>query len=306
MQTSVIISVRSGPGPVLNALESLSRLPEHANLEVVVANCCGPGTERAITENYPGVAVLTLPAETSVAESRNAAIQKSAGAIVVILHERYQVPNNWIQLIWEAHATQTAEVIAGCVGPPSHPTTLQWGMFLTEYWHATPPLPSGALGRPAAGMIPGGNVSYKRAVFQRASMSGYMWELDFHAALFDRGATFYRQGGLLARYGHPPTLAEYIAERWEISREFAVRQAAGMSTILRLAMMASRLLLPFVVVGRICVSVLARNRAYTWLFLQALPWIGVFAVIQACGEMAGFASKRVPAQTVAHNQGVVS
>lgn len=295
LPTSIVICARSGPEPVLGALESLDRLPEREHLEIIVANCCGPRTNRAIAERYPPVKVVDLAAKTSIAESRNAAIEKTTGEIVAILHERYQVAPNWIQLIGQAHATHTAEVIAGCVGPPPAMTTPQWAMFLTEYSHIMPPLPSGLLVRQAACMIPGGNVSYKRSVFQRVPMSGFMWELDFHAALFDRGVRFYRDGRIIAAYAHLPKVGEYTTERREISRELACRRAAGMAPVLRLAVAASRMLLPAAVAARVCAAVWKRNGLHLSHFLQALPWMARFSIIQAGAEMSGWMSKQLPA-----------
>ena len=284
--TSVVISARSGPAPVLSALGTLSRLPQFAELEVVVANCCGPAAERAIAGVFPGVRVITLPASISIAESRDAAIRRTSGDLVAVLHERYHVTPDWLARIWQAHSAQSAEVVAGCVGPSPRLSIAQWAMFLIEYMHAAPPLTSGLLDRAAACMIPGGNVSYKRTAFQEASMAGHLWELDFHAALFDRGVRFYRDGNLIARFAHPYTVREYVRERVRVSRELAGRRAAGMPLVSRLAMAVLRLALPALVIARATRSVL-RKKAYAGRLLLALPWMAAFSMVQAWGEMTG-------------------
>jgi Glycosyl transferase family 2 len=288
-RTSVVISARSGPEPVLSALRSLSRLPQFDQLEVVVANCCGAATERKIKSGFPGITVLTLPVRTSIGESRHVAIQRTSGDIVAVLHERYQVPPDWLDLMWRVHTAEMAEVVSGCVGPSSGMTPAQWAMFLSEYTCAAPPLPSGPLDRDAACMIPGGNVSYKRTAFQKASMAGRLWELDFHAALFDHNAHFYRGAQIIAEFAHPYTVREYIAERVEVSRAFASRRAAGRSVVWRLAIAGSRVALPALVMARVAGAV-CRKRLYTGRFIVALPWIAAFSVLQAWGEIAGYLS----------------
>jgi hypothetical protein len=298
--TSVVISAHTGPGPVLSALESLSRLPQFETLEIVVANCCGGATERQILSGFPGVTVVTLPVDTAIAESRHAAILRTSGDLVAVLHERYHAPPDWLDRIWRAHEAQMVEVVAGCVGPSAVMPPAQWAIFFTEYAHAAPPLPSGVLDRDAACMIPGGNVSYKCTVFQKAAMAGRLWELDFHAALFDRGARFYRDAGNVALLGYPYTAAAYIKERAAISRGFACRRAAGMPLLLRVALAGSRLALPALVIARAAGAVL-RKPAYTGRFMLALPWIAAYSTVQAWGEIAGYLAASSPAgQSVSH------
>jgi hypothetical protein len=287
LHTSVVISARSGSKPVLSALASLARLPQYSQLDVVIANCCGAATEEEIIQSYPGVKVITLPPQTSIAQSRHAATQKASGEIVAVLHERYHVPENWINLLERAHETKKAEVVGGCVSPSSRMSAAQWAMYLTEYTHASPPLPTGPLDRRSAEMVPGGNVSYKRAAFQRVSMAGYMWELDFHSALFDRGGTFYRDGAIIAQFGHPFTVHEYAAERFEISRDFAARRAVDMPVTARIVSAAVRLVLPPVVIARVAAAVLKR-KAYVRRFVFALPWIATFSIVQTWGEIYGY------------------
>jgi hypothetical protein len=291
VQTSVVICVRSGPGPVLRALASLNRLPEYRQLEIVIANCCGPDTEQVIAGQYPTVKVLTLAPQSSIAEARGAAIQKTSGEIIAVLHERYQVKQDWLTLMRQNHRSQTADVIGGCVAPASRMTVPQWAMFLMEYLPVTPPMATGLLTRAAACMIPGGNVSYDRSVFEETDMSGHMWELDFHSALFDLGMRFHRDSKIMTLYD-PPGISEYVSERWKISREFASRRAAGLPTFLRLGVAGSRILVPLVLIVRMVWALLQGRTRYVAHFLQALPWIGVFAAVQTWGEITGCISRR--------------
>ena len=281
VRTSVVIAARSGPQPVLSALASLGRLPRFGEIEVVVANCCGAETEIAIAAGFPEVPVVNVPAGTSIAASRDAAIRRTSGELVAVLHERYHVPPDWLERMWQAHSEQRAEVVAGCVGPSPGLSMVQWAMYLMEYPHAAPPLASGPVDRAAACMIPGGNVSYKRTVFERVSMARYLWELDFHTALFDAGARFYRDGGLIAEFAHAYTVPEYLRERVEVSRDLSARRAAGRPLVSRLVMAASRMALPPLVIAR------GARTAYPGRFLLALPWMAAFSLAQALGEMSG-------------------
>jgi hypothetical protein len=285
-RTSVVICARSGPAPVLSALESLHRLPSSNSLEIVVANCCGQETAAQIAGCFPRTTVLALSPDTSIADARHAATRETTGDLVAVLQERYRAPADWLDRLRQVHAAEPADVVSGVIGPASAMTPAAWAIFLTEYAHVAPPLPSGALDRASACMIPGGNVSYKRAAFQKASMAGRLWELDFHAALYDSGARFHRDGAIVVEFGSPQSVREYAAERFQLSRQFAARRATGKSSLVRFALAAASLALPALVVGRVAGAVL-RKRVYLWRFLLALPWITAFSMVQACGEAAG-------------------
>ena len=300
-RTSLVISARSGIQPILSTLASLNRLPQFNELEVVVANCCGAAVERAIAGGFPQVKVINLPAQSTIADSRHAAIRNTSGDLVAILHERYHVPANWLDVIWHAHHTQAGGVISGCVGPPRELTLAQWAMFLTEYAGVSPPLSGGLLDRTEACKIPGGNVSYPRAVFEKTPMEGFLWELDFHAALFDRGVQFYREPALVAEFGYPYTVREYIQERVAVSREFARRRCSGIGLAPRLLLAASRFALPLVLLARIA-RIVGRKKLYAGRFILALPWMAAFSMVQVWGEISGYLSAPDAghAQSVSH------
>jgi hypothetical protein len=281
-------------------LESLSHLPQFEALDVVVANCCGAATQNQIVERFAGITVVELPPLTSIADARHAAIQQTSGDLIAVLQERYCVRGNWLDQLRSTHAAQGADVVAGTVGPSSALSVAQWAIFLTEYTHVAPPARTGWLDRSSACMIPGGNVSYTRAVFQKASMARRLWELDFHAALYDSGARFYRDGAIVAEFGYPHPVREYIAERFDLSRQFAARRAADKRLMVRCWLAVSCLALPLLVVSRIAGAVL-RKRVYRGRFLRVLPWIVAFSIVQACGEMAGtFTATGVQHQSVSH------
>ena len=162
-------------------------------------------------------------------------------------------------------------------------------MYLYEYAHAMPPLAGGPLGFEQAVVIPGGNVSYKRRVFESASMADSLWELDFHAGLFRKGALFVRNGQMLAEFSHPPVLPGYVAERYRISYEFAALRAASMSAWRCVGAALARAVLPMLVVARIVMQVVRKRRRRLRL-VMALPWIVLFALVQTAAEAASFLS----------------
>lgn len=287
---SVVIAVRDGSAPVCGLLESLRLPPLPA--EIIIANCCGEDVTRAIARCYPEAIVVDVPPETSLADSRHLAIEKASGNVIAVLHERYQIREGWIETIKRSHESNAAEVITGCVGPKTPLSRAQWAMYLSEYMNAAPPKPSGHLSRAEAMIIPAGSTSYKREVFRKGSMAGHLWEIDFHGALFDRGAEFYRDSQIVVDWATPYSIPEYIAERKRVSRDFAAWRAAKMRTSTRVVSAFSRIALPPLVLARVARAAF-RNRALAKRFTVALPWILGFAMVQTWGEMQGYWKKRV-------------
>jgi hypothetical protein len=150
-------------------------------------------------------------------------------------------------------------------------------------------------------MLPGGNVSYKRRAFERANMGQALWELDFHDALFRAGATFVRAGGMNAVFAHPFTLREYLAERYEVSRDLAALRVQNASRVAAIGAGIARIALPAVLTFRIARRSIQRGYGQRLVF--ALPWILFYTAVQTVGEMHGcFAPSRI----TSHGEGSAS
>lgn len=288
MNISIVIAARTGPGPVLTCLKSLERLPERRSIEVVVSDCCGGEADRRIRAEYSDVTVVQAPPGCSIAQARDAARRHCSGDIIAVLHERYAVREDWARAVLSAHATP-CDVAGGCVAPSPDLSSAAWAMYLSEYSHVCPPMRPGPVPDDEAGMLPGGNVSYNRRALALANMGQALWELDFHQALLRAGARFVRGAGMDVEFAHPFTIREYIAERFEVSRDFAALRLRGASRLRVAVSAATRLALPAVLLARI-VPLAARR--YNAQLLRALPWMVAFTVVQTYGEILGSLSPK--------------
>jgi hypothetical protein len=98
---------------------------------------------------------------------------------------------------------------------------------------------------------------------------------------------FVRSRGMNAEFSHPFTIDEYVAERYEISRDFAALRAQSLPVWKRLLAAATRIALPPLVLARIVARVLRRQ--YVTALAMALPWMIFFTLVQMAGEMVGYA-----------------
>jgi len=283
---SVVIAARSGVAPVLRCLGSLENLAEWPSFEVIVVNCCGQQLGEQVKALHPAVKVISVNADRSIAQARDAGIRQASGELIAVLHERYTVTKDWIQVVLESQRAE-CDVVGGCVAPSTRLSSAAWAMYLSEYAHIAPPMPGGALDFKEATMLPGGNVSYKRQIFGLASMENALWELDFHAKLFQESARFVRNPEMIAEFAHPHTLREYLSERFHVSYDLAAQRAANMGHMARLAAALARVALPVLLSVRISMRVFHRRKNRFHLLI-AFPWILFFSAIQTVGEARGY------------------
>jgi hypothetical protein len=282
VKLSVVIAARSGTTPALRCLESLRAEPEWASIEVIVVNCAGPDAAHKFAAQ--DVRVIEASPHWPIARQRWEGVRNSRGEIVAILQERYRVRPGWVRAAMEAHASG-AGVAGGSVAPSPDLTNSGWAIYLSEYSHLCKP------GTAGPQTVPGGNVSYQRRVFELADMQAAMWELDFHAALALAGAKFIRTEAMQATFATPPSAREYLRERFTLSRDIARQRGAQKGAAGRVPPAIARIALPALILYRIAgavrgVPVLRRR------FLSSLPWILIFAAVQAGGEIGGYLGSR--------------
>jgi hypothetical protein len=116
-----------------------------------------------------------------------------------------------------------------------------------------------------------------------------MCELDFHEALYRAGARFVCRQEMSAEFAWPPSMEEYLAERRQVSRDFARFRARGSGGVARGMAAAARLALPPLLLSRYAARSLAR-RDLRARFLPALPWIARFSFVQMVAEIEGILS----------------
>jgi hypothetical protein len=271
--TSLVVVARVGSHPVAHSLACMESLAEHARLEVIVVNQCGPA-------HFPTARVIDVPATLTLAQARHAGVERSTGEIVAIVDERYRVSDAWLAALEQTHA-HGVDVVSGPVTPSPTLTNRQWAMYLTEYSHLA--------GRFDPVRIPGGNASYKRRVFQMASLPNAVSELDFHEALHRGDARFVHNPKMSAEFAWPPSMDEYLAERRQVSRDFASSRALNAGRVARGMAAAARLALPPLLLSRYAARSLAR-RDLRARFLSALPWIARFTWVQMAAEIEGILS----------------
>ncbi len=286
-----IVTVARAEGDSWRALlASLARMQPRDAIEVIVVNASG----REISANaLPGslnAQVIAIDRNTRLTQARAVGIESCSGAIVAVLDERYTVTGGWLTALESAHR-EGVDVAGGPVAPRADYASAEWAMYLTEYFHLAPPIADRAIAPHQPIPLAGGNVSYTRRALALASMSSAGWEIEFHQALQNAGASFRLCGSMIAEFSSPPPIDRYRAERRARSRDQAARRVQGSNGISRILRSAALGALPPLLLARYTRTAMA-NPTLRAHFAQALPAMLEFIGIQMIAEMSGTLSGR--------------
>ena len=254
-----------------------------------MVNCGAREIATAIRARFPSQIVIEVPENTTLMQARLTGMERSTRNHVAVLNERYSVSEQWLAALLEEHAGVKADIVSGVVAAPASLSTVEWAMYLTEYSASAPPVPREVATLPEAAALPTGNVRYAKQILETANIKGATTDLDLHSSLFRAGARFMRDNRMQVEFACPNTLEEYLAERRQVSYDFARHRARRMSPPARVFAAVLRLGLPPWFLLRTSRQVWRKSplRARFW---RALPWMVRFSFIQMAAEMRGFLS----------------
>jgi hypothetical protein len=270
-------------------------------LSVIVIDDCEPESLARCLESLNGgltglretapewpaeVLVVPMDPDGSPIRAWGRALAESKGDVVAFLDARYRVTPVWAQAIVDAHE-QGGGVVGGRVGLARASSVTARAIYLWEYCHIAPPLPSASVPPREASWFAGRNTSYKRQVLLNSNMASYGSELDLDSALASQGVRFFDCDQATVEYV-PPALKVYLKERFRVSCSQAMQSGASKSPLSRVlnALARALALAPWLLVKRGW-RVAALGSQRTWLIL-VLPWFCVFAATQAAGEVIGY------------------
>jgi hypothetical protein len=194
------------------------------------------------------------------------------------------VESDWADAVVRAHASAHV-AIGGAVEPDSYERPLDWAAFFCDYGRFMLPLPGGE-----TAVLPGNNVSYKRAVVDEMIVTGAvdgLQEAFVHDAWRLARRPMKADPSIRVRNVHRWTAKAVSGVPFHHGRAFAGQRAAGWSVVKRLLYGCASVALPFLHTGRILQRVLTRRRLIGPL-CGALPWIVLFGVFWSAGECAGY------------------
>jgi hypothetical protein len=280
---SVVIPSVNGFDDLDGCLRALDAQRGDVELEALVVDRLGDPLPQLVRERHPWARVIEVPPGTTIPHMRAIGFTASSSPAIGVLEDHVLVRDGWARGMLEGLAGGAAAV-GGPIENAATDTTLDWASFLCEYSHCMPPLPEGPVE-----WLPGNNVTYARSVIDDHSdvIAEHRWENHLHDAIRSAGGTLVSRPDLVADHKKHFAFGEYMALRYQFSRSFAGVRLLDAPRSRRLAFAAGSLLLPPVLFLRTVSRIRSKGRHQREL-LRSLPFIAVFVVAWAAGELVGY------------------
>jgi GT2 family glycosyltransferase len=280
---SVIIACVNGLPWINQCLSALEKQRGKIQSEVLVLNCCDDGTSEHITEKFPMVRLFDFPQRLSIPELRAIGMSHATGDIIAITEDHCIPADNWFEEILRAHASDYSAV-GGTVVNGSVDRIIDWAVYLCEYSHVMPPIPSGEVDG-----IAGNNATYKKEILDKVdeSVKKNYWEFFLHEELRKTGIEFLSVPAIVVSHKKEFGFLYFLTQRFHYSRSFTAMRRTRVSFPKRLLYIFSSPCLPALLLWRITQQVL-RKKKHQKEFLLSFPFLSIFMVSYAFGELVGY------------------
>jgi hypothetical protein len=267
-------------------LRSLAAQVAPPKTEVIVVRKWDRETDdmAALQSAFPDTRWLNAT-DGTIPRMRSQGIAASRGDVVALTEDDCVVEAHFGSALLRAHSSPHVAV-GGAVEPGSYKTALDWATYFCDYARFMLPFPEGD-----ASVLPGNNVSYKRAVVaELLSLGGAdgVQEAFIHAAWSRSGRPMKADPQVVVRNENSWTVAAVSSLPFHHGRAFAGQRGQSWPLPRRLAFAAAAVVLPALHGGRILTRVVGRRRRVGKL-ARALPWVALFGLSWSAGECVGYA-----------------
>jgi glycosyltransferase involved in cell wall biosynthesis len=279
----VIASVNGLPYP-LQCLDALAAQRDDVDLEVVVADCTGPGTAAAIHERHPWVKLVTFDSPQSVPALRSAGFEVARGRLVAVTEDHCVPEPDWVRALMDGQRRTGWAAIGGGVEIAPTRRAIDWAVYFCEYAGLMSPVPEGP-----SRAVPGMNVAYDmqqlasvRSIFLQAQ-----WENVIHDQLREAGFEIGLDPSIVVNHCKHFTIAMFWSERFHYSRAYAGQRVAGTGLGTRMSWAVKALGLPPLVMMRIVRATVTKRRHVRQL-ARTFHLVVLFSVVWSVGELVGY------------------
>jgi glycosyltransferase involved in cell wall biosynthesis len=280
---SVVVPSVNGRQDLIGCLAALERQRDDVDVEILVADRCGPELCAEVRRIYPNVRILEASAGTTIPDLRAMAIAAARGRALAVIEDHVIVPPGWAKALLAELGGQQI-VVGGAIENAATERLVDWAAFLCEYSHCITPLPDGP-----SDWLPGNNVVYPRELLDRYRnvLGGGRWENHLHDAMRRDGVALMFRPRITVGHKKHYTVGEYVSQRYLYARSYAGARVADAPLAKRLAYGAAAAALPPLLFYRTVTRIVAKRRHRAEL-VRSLPLLAVFVVSWALGEMVGY------------------
>ena len=272
---------------VLESLVALRRQERSPTFEVVIVDRLQDAVTDIIRRDYPEVVLLACESNKTLPEMRRLALECALGLFIIVTEDHCVPSDNWLASFQDVIKSAPADAAAfgGCVENGVHDTALDWATFLCEYSNSMSPRPNGY-----ATDIPGMNVAYRREALSSiptAQLDRGFWETTVHPQLERENQRLYSSNNIKIYHCKKFSLRLFCRQRFVYSKYYAGIRFPITARTKRVTTAMLSVALPPVLFWRMTRSILAKKRLRRE-FVLASPYLALFSVIWAAGDIAGY------------------
>jgi glycosyltransferase involved in cell wall biosynthesis len=282
---SVVIGAHNAAKVIEECMAALEAQDGRGEAEIILADCSTDGTADIVRRHFPDVRVESASTPLSIPVLRARGIAKARGSIVAIIDPFTIVNPGWMRAVRRAHDERRHPVIGGSVDlHEASRTFTDWAIYINEYGMFMPPITAGE-----TWILPGSNISYKRAVLFDAERPRFeeFWKTFANQDLEAGGPALWLEPTMATRLRKPLTFFDYLSTRPLHGRCFGGMRSVNRPWRERLFRAGTCPLIPFVLVARWGRVYVAKGHDLDkWLL--TLPHQLLFFTAWAAGECWGY------------------
>lgn len=272
---------------ILETLESLRNQQGSHSYEVIIGDRRNDEISARIDADYPEVQRITCPGETSLPELRTLALDKANGTYIIVTEDHNVPSENWLDSMAQAfeESPEGTVAVGGCVENGVYDTALDWATFFCEYSYFLESVDEGD-----TTVLPGMNVAYHHSIFKdldRELLTSGFWETTVHPVLLEKGLKLYSTNKIRLYHCKKFSFGLFARQRFIYSRYYAGLRFSRGQLLKRIVACAATGILPPLLLFRSIKQIKAKNRL-SREFKSALPYLLMFYIIWAYGEMVGY------------------
>lgn len=272
---------------ILETLDALRKQEGSHSYEVIIGDRRNDEIGTRIDADYPEARRITCPAEMSLPELRTLALDKASGTYIIVTEDHNVPSENWLASMAQAfnEAPEGTVAVGGCVENGVYESALDWATFFCEYSYFLESVDEGD-----TTVLPGMNVAYHHSIFKnldRELLTSGFWETTVHPVLLEKGLKLYSTNKIRLYHCKKFSFGLFARQRFIYSRYYAGLRFPRSQLVKRLVACGATAVLPPLLLFRSIKQIKAKNRL-SREFRSAMPYLLMFYIIWAYGEMVGY------------------
>ncbi len=272
---------------ILQALDALRNQQGEYRYEVIIGDRRHDDISRRLDSEYPEVQRIPCPPNMALPDLRTLALDRASGHYIIVTEDHCVPSENWLASFAQAFqdAPEGTVAVGGCVENGVDDTALDWATFLCEYSFFLDPVAEGE-----TTVLPGMNVAYHHSIFDKLDrdlLTSGFWETTVHPVLVEKGMKMYSTNNIRLYHCKKFSFGLFARQRYIYSRYYAGLRFPPKQLAKRLLACAATAILPPLLLYRSVKQIRAKNRLASE-YRSAMPYLLVFYIIWAWGEMAGY------------------